>query len=35
MGPLHGAAGRLLARYEEAKDSRVYLEVDVDPVSLL
>jgi primosomal protein N' (replication factor Y) len=35
MGPLHGAAGRLLARYEEVKDSRVYLEVDVDPVSLL
>jgi primosomal protein N' (replication factor Y) len=35
MGPLHGAAGRLLARYEAEKDSRVYLEVDVDPVSLL
>jgi len=35
MGPLHAAAGEILSRYEKEKDSRVYLEVDVDPVSLL
>jgi primosomal protein N' (replication factor Y) len=35
MGGLHAAAGALLSRYEISKDSRVYLEVDVDPVSLL
>jgi primosomal protein N' (replication factor Y) len=35
MGPLHGAARIILDRYEKGKDSRVYLEVDVDPVSLL
>jgi primosomal protein N' (replication factor Y) len=35
MGPLHGAARTILDRYEKGKDSRVYLEVDVDPVSLL
>jgi primosomal protein N' (replication factor Y) len=35
MGSLHTAAGTLLSGYEKGKDSRVYLEVDVDPVSLL
>jgi primosomal protein N' (replication factor Y) len=35
MGALHNAAGTVLTRYEKGKDSRVYLEVDVDPVSLL
>jgi primosomal protein N' (replication factor Y) len=35
MGPLHGAARTLLGRYEKGRDSAVYLEVDVDPVSLL
>jgi primosomal protein N' (replication factor Y) len=35
MGTLHAAAGAILSRYEKGKDSRVYLEVDVDPVSLL
>jgi len=35
MGTLHAAAGAMLAQYEKRKDSRVYLEVDVDPVSLL
>ncbi|MDR2617648.1 MAG: primosomal protein N' [Treponema sp.] len=35
MGSLHAAAGEALARYEKGRDSRVYLEVDVDPVSLL
>jgi primosomal protein N' (replication factor Y) len=35
MGTLHGAARVLLERYEKGRDSRVYLEVDVDPVSLL
>ncbi|MDR1419563.1 MAG: primosomal protein N' [Treponema sp.] len=35
MGALHGAAGTILTRYDKGRDSRVYLEVDVDPVSLL
>ncbi|MDR2785986.1 MAG: primosomal protein N' [Treponema sp.] len=35
MGTLHGAARTILDRYEKGKDTRVYLEVDVDPVSLL
>jgi primosomal protein N' (replication factor Y) len=35
MGSLHAAAGEAIARYDKDKDSRVYLEVDVDPVSLL
>ncbi|MDR2001723.1 MAG: hypothetical protein LBQ74_01700 [Prevotella sp.] len=35
MGALHAAARNVLTRYETGKDSRVYLEVDVDPVSLL
>ena len=35
MGPLHGAARTIYDRYERGKDSRVYLEIDVDPVSLL
>jgi primosomal protein N' (replication factor Y) len=35
MATLHAAAGVMLAQYEKRKDSRVYLEVDVDPVSLL
>jgi primosomal protein N' (replication factor Y) len=35
LGGIHGAARVLLSQYEKGKDSRVYLEVDVDPVSLL
>jgi primosomal protein N' (replication factor Y) len=35
MGTLHKAAQSALLEYEKKKDSRVYLEVDVDPVSLL
>jgi primosomal protein N' (replication factor Y) len=35
MGPLHGTARTILTRYEKGKDSRVYLEVDVDPINLL
>jgi primosomal protein N' (replication factor Y) len=35
MGLLHGAARLILERYEQGRDGRVYLEVDVDPVSLL
>ena len=35
MRPLHAAAGEILSRYEKSRDSKVYLEVDVDPVSLL
>ena len=35
MGALHAAAGRIISEYEKGKDSRVHLEIDVDPVSLL
>jgi primosomal protein N' (replication factor Y) len=35
MGALHGAARMTLAGYEKGRDSRVYLEVDVDPVNVL
>jgi primosomal protein N' (replication factor Y) len=35
MGTLHRTAGNILARYETERDSRVYLEVDVDPVNVL
>lgn len=35
MGDLHGAAREILLRYEKGKDARVYLEVDVDPISML
>jgi primosomal protein N' (replication factor Y) len=35
MGPLHRAARAALGSYEKGKDSRVYVEIDVDPVSLL
>jgi primosomal protein N' (replication factor Y) len=35
MGGLHAAAGAIIERYEKNKDSGVYLEVDVDPVSVL
>jgi primosomal protein N' (replication factor Y) len=35
MGPLHAAARTALLRYDQGKDSRVRLETDVDPVSLL
>ncbi len=35
MGSLHYAAREILARYEKGKDAKVYLEVDVDPVSML
>ena len=35
MGTLHAAAGEIISQYEKAKDKKVYLEVDVDPVSLL
>ncbi|MDR3343462.1 MAG: primosomal protein N' [Treponema sp.] len=35
MGSLHAAARIILSQYDKGKDSRVYVEVDVDPVSLL
>jgi len=35
ISPLHTAAGTILSQYAKGKDSRVNLEVDVDPVSLL
>jgi len=35
MGTLHSAVRAILEKYEKGKDSRVFLEVDVDPVSLL
>ncbi|MDR2177326.1 MAG: primosomal protein N' [Treponema sp.] len=35
MGPLHSAARTALLRYNKGRDSRVYVEVDIDPVNLL
>jgi primosomal protein N' (replication factor Y) len=35
MGALHNAARRALLSYEKEKDAKVYIEADVDPVSLL
>jgi primosomal protein N' (replication factor Y) len=35
MGSLHNAARNILEQYENGKDAQVYLETDVDPVSLL
>ncbi|WP_010258344.1 replication restart helicase PriA [Treponema primitia] len=35
MGTLHGAAKAILDSYEKGRDAKAYLEVDVDPVSLL
>jgi primosomal protein N' (replication factor Y) len=35
MGTLHAAAKSMLDSYEQGRDLRAYLEVDVDPVSLL
>ena len=35
MSPLHNAAREILARYEKGKNAKVYLETDVDPVSML
>jgi primosomal protein N' (replication factor Y) len=35
MGALHGMARTVLERYEQGRDTQVYLEVDIDPVSLL
>ena len=35
MGPLHSCARELAARYEKGRDAKVYLEIDIDPVSML
>jgi hypothetical protein len=35
MASLHAAAGRALAAYEQGRDANVYVETDVDPVSML
>jgi hypothetical protein len=35
MGSLHNAVRIILEHYENGKDAQVYLETDVDPVSLL
>jgi primosomal protein N' (replication factor Y) len=35
MGALHAAARNLAAHYEKGRDARTYLEIDVDPVSML
>jgi len=35
LGPIHSAAKELLIRYETERDFKTYLEVDVDPVSML
>jgi len=35
MNALQPAAQQLVARYEKGADSKTYLEIDVDPVSML
>jgi len=35
MNALHQTAKEILARYEKGKDAKTYLEIDVDPVSML
>jgi len=35
IGSIHALAREVAAEYEKEKDARVYLEVDVDPVSML
>ncbi|MDR1837720.1 MAG: primosomal protein N' [Treponema sp.] len=35
IGYIHSAAKQLLAGYEKGRDSKTYLEIDVDPVSML
>jgi primosomal protein N' (replication factor Y) len=35
MGPLHGAVRGAVERFDAVKDSKVYMEIDVDPVNLL
>jgi primosomal protein N' (replication factor Y) len=35
MAAIHSVSGEILSQYEKGRDSRVYLEVDVDPVSML
>jgi primosomal protein N' (replication factor Y) len=35
MGTLHGAVRTAVERFEGERDNRVYMELDVDPVSLL
>ena len=35
MGQLHAAARNALSQYEKGRDSRVYLEIDIDPVNVL
>ncbi|MCL2043504.1 MAG: primosomal protein N' [Treponema sp.] len=35
MGTLHAAARILMERYDKGRDAKVYVEIDVDPVSLL
>ena len=35
MGSIHALAREVIAIYEKGKDAKVYLEIDVDPVSML
>jgi primosomal protein N' (replication factor Y) len=35
MGILHAAAKQLTVKYDKGKDAKTYLEIDVDPVSML
>jgi primosomal protein N' (replication factor Y) len=35
MSAIHPAARELLSQYEKSKDAKAYLEVDIDPVSML
>jgi len=35
MGSIHASAREIITRYEKGKDAKAYLEIDVDPVSML
>ncbi|MDR2659630.1 MAG: primosomal protein N' [Spirochaetaceae bacterium] len=35
MASLHAAAGAAISAYEQGKDANVYLEIDVDPITML
>jgi len=35
MGNIHSLAREIVTRYEKGRDSKVFLEIDVDPVSML
>jgi len=35
MGTIHAIARETMAKYEKGRDTKVFLEIDVDPVSML